>query len=45
MSNAERVLEVAIPPVKMTAKQAKAFQDATEYAASKNIKVITKMIS
>jgi hypothetical protein len=44
MSHSSRTLEIAIPPVEMTAAQAKAFQEVVEYAKEKGIEIITRIV-
>ena len=44
MSHSSRTLEIAIPPVEMTAAQAKVFQGVVEYAKEKGIEVITRIV-
>ena len=39
-----RTLELAIPPVEMTAEQAKVFQEIYDYAKEKGVNFITRII-
>ena len=39
-----RTLEIAIPPVEMTAEQAKVFAEITEYAKEKGVTIVTKVV-
>ena len=40
----ERILEIAIPPVELTAKQVAAFEKVTESAAKEGIKIVTRIV-
>ncbi len=43
-SDAEKILEIAIPPVEMTSKQAEIFKNMVDYAKENGIQIVTRIV-